>query len=274
MPARASGADQPEVGRAALSASNVVVRLGGRRVLDGVDLELRAGELLAVVGPNGAGKTTLLRSLAGLLPLRDGRVRLDGKEIGALSRRQIARRLAYLPQETHTGFSLTVGEVVQLGRYAHVGALRGLSAEDREAAESAMRQADVAHLGERRVNSLSGGERRRVFLARVIAQQSAVLVLDEPTSALDVGHALSVLRLLRSLADEKRAVIFSLHELSLGVRAPDRVLLLDGGRCAGAGPPAEVLTSEAARAAFGVRLALSSDARAVIPVDSLPGEET
>ena len=248
-----------------LKAQDLEVRLGGRSVLRQAHLELEPGRLLAVIGPNGAGKTTLLRALAGVVPLAGGKVFLGQREVGGMPRREIARQLAYLPQETATSFSLEVGEVVLLGRYAYSHPFRGYSRGDREAVRQAMEQADVGHLAHRLLVTLSGGERRRVFLARAIAQQARVLVLDEPMSALDVGHAFAVLELLLRLADAGKAVIFSLHELTLAVRGPDEVILLHEGEITARGDPEQVLTGPAAQAAFGVPLAVTKKPRGVMP---------
>ncbi len=250
-----------------LEARGLSVRLGEREIVRNVDLALSAGDLLAVTGPNGAGKTTLLRALAGVLPAAAGDVLLAGRPIGGLSRRQVARDLAYLPQDTHTAFSISVAEVVALGRYAHVGPLRPLAAEDRRICARAMEQADVAHLARRALPSLSGGERRRVFLARAIAQQARILVFDEPTSALDVGHALGTMALLEGLAREGRAVVLSLHDLTLALRGPTGALLLDGGRAVARGEPAATLTGPAARRAFGVALSVTGPPFAIVPAE-------
>ena len=247
------------------------MRLGRREILRGVDLELRPGELVALAGPNGAGKTTLLRAIAGLLPPAAGSVALAGRPATTLRRRELARPLAYLPQDSVPAFSLSVEQTVLLGRYAHAGALRGYTQEDRQAAEKAMTVSDIAHLRHRLVATLSGGERRRVFLARAIAQASGVLVFDEPTSALDVGHACSVLGLLRELADAGKAVLFSLHDLALAVRGPDRLLLMDQGRVVDRGVPEEVLTGPRARQAFGIALVVTRDPPGVVPAGAQEG---
>ncbi len=248
-----------------LEARGLHVGLSGRVVLRDVSLSLASGELLAIAGPNGAGKSTLLRVLAGVLRPKSGSVELEGDDLRSLSRRAIARRLAYLPQETWTSFSLTVRDVVRLGRFAHVGALASLGRQDLDAVEDAMCRADVQSLASRPLPTLSGGERRRVFLARAMAQQARVLVFDEPTSALDVGHACSVLDLLRMLADQGAAIVFSLHDLTLALRGPGKLLLLDHGRVSGRGDPATVLTGDAARAAFGVELVRVNAPTAIVP---------
>ncbi|MDH3285286.1 MAG: ABC transporter ATP-binding protein [Acidobacteriota bacterium] len=248
-----------------VEADRLAVALGGRLILHGIDLRVAPGELLAVIGPNGAGKSTLLRALAGVIRARDGEVRIEGRPVASYVRRSLARRLAYLPQETWTEFGITVEEVVRLGRYPHVGMFKPHRDEDRRAIALAMERADIRHLARRRLTTLSGGERRRVFLARAVAQGAGTLVLDEPTSALDVGHACAVLDFLRRFADEGAAVVFSLHDLSLVLRGPGRCVLLDEGRIAAEGPPADVVTSEAATRAFGVPLAVVGDPPAVIP---------
>ena len=251
-----------------LAAEGLRVRLGRREILRGIDLELRAGELVALAGPNGAGKTTLIRALAGLLPLAGGSVAIAGRPATDLSRREIARHLAYLPQDGTSAFALSVEQTVLLGRYAHAGALRGYSRTDLRAAEEAMAVSDVGHLRRRLLPTLSGGERRRVFLARAIAQGSEVLVLDEPTSALDVGHACSVLALLRELADAGKAVIFSLHDLALALRGAERLLLMDRGEIVDRGAPEAVLTGPRARQAFGIDLKVTGDPPGVLPGSS------
>lgn len=255
----------PEGSPPLLSARGLSVAIAGRVIVAGVDLEVRAGEMVAIAGPNGAGKTTLVKGLAGLLPAESGAVALRGGPLAQRSRRALARELAYMPQETATGFALRVEEVVRLGRYAHRGPLRALTAEDLRAVHDAMRLADVQHLAARRITTLSGGERRRVFVARAIAQQPRLMLLDEPTSALDVGHACGVMEMLADLARRGHGVVLTLHDLTLSLRGPNRLVLIDGGRVRGDGPPQDVLRSPEARQAFGVDLEVVADPPAVVP---------
>ncbi|MBP7146621.1 MAG: ABC transporter ATP-binding protein [Acidobacteria bacterium] len=256
----ASAGDTP-----ALEARDLRVRLGGREILKGVSLRIAFGEMVAVAGPNGAGKTTLLRTLVGILRPASGTVAVAGAAQASLSRRELARALAYLPQETWSEFDVTVADVVALGRYPHVGALGLLRDEDRSAIAEAMEVADVAGLARQPVTSLSGGERRRVHLARAIAQRARILVLDEPVSALDVGHACHVMALLARLAASGCAVVLSLHDLVLARRGPGRAVLLDGGEVRADGEPGAVLTGEAARRAFGVPLVAIAEPPAIVP---------
>jgi iron complex transport system ATP-binding protein len=250
---------------AALTARALEVTLGRSKILRGIDFEARAGEMIAVVGPNGSGKTTLLRALCGILRPSAGEVSLAGRPLGEWPRRELARTLAYLPQETWTEFSLSVGEVVALGRFAHVGPFRPLRPLDREAVDRALRDAQISDLAHRPLPQLSGGERRRALLARAMAQESTLLLLDEPTTALDVGHACHVMDLLAGLRDAGRTVVVSLHDLTLALRGPDRVVLLDGGEVTGDGPPADVLTGASAARAFGVSLVRVGELDAVVP---------
>ncbi len=252
-------------GRPVLAAHGLGVRLGSRRALTDVDLAVESGTLLVVTGPNGAGKTTLLRALAGVVAPAAGHVTLHGRDLGARTRRELARELCYLPQETWTEFGLSVIDVVRLGRYPHAGPLRALTPEDHRAVRDAMERADVATLAERPLPTLSGGERRRVYLARALAQQAPVLVLDEPTTALDVGHACAVLDMLAAWARDGRTVVLSMHDLVLATRGPGRALLLHEGRVLADGAPADVLTGEAARRAFGVPLVAVGEPGAIVP---------
>ncbi|MEN6525749.1 MAG: ABC transporter ATP-binding protein [Candidatus Polarisedimenticolia bacterium] len=252
-------------GEIVLEARGLVVRLGGREILRGLDVSLRAGEMVAVAGPNGAGKTTLLRVLAGILAPSAGTLLLRGAPLDLRRRRALARELCYLPQETWTEFGLTVQDVVRLGRYPHAGPFRALRRDDLAAVREAMERADVAHLAQRPLPTLSGGERRRVYLARALAQQARILVLDEPTTALDVGHACALMDLLAAWAAEGRAIVLSLHDVVLAARGPNRCLLMHEGRIVGDDAPAAVLSGDAARAAFGVRLIALDEPRAIIP---------
>jgi iron complex transport system ATP-binding protein len=249
----------------AIEVRDLTVHLGGRPVLERVSFSLEFGEMLVVVGPNGAGKTTLLRALAGVIRPESGSIEIAGQPLGTRNRRALARELAYLPQETWTEFGLTVRDVVALGRFPHTGALRPLGAEDRAAVEKAMHEADVTHLAARPLPTLSGGERRRVYVARAMAQAARILVLDEPTTALDVGHAVSVMRLLGGMASGGFAVMLSLHDLGLALRGPTRALLLGRGRLVAEGDPSAVLTGSAARETFGIELHAIAQPPAIVP---------
>jgi len=225
-----------------IRAEGVTVALGGRRAVDGVDLEVAAGELLALVGPNGAGKSTLLAALAGERHPDAGAVTVDGRPIDSYHPLDLARIRAVLTQDNAVSFPFRVAEVVEMGRspWARTAA-REL---DEPAIAAALERTDVAHLVDRRFTELSGGERARVSLARVLAQETPVVLLDEPTAALDLRHQEDVLGIARELAREGRAVVVVLHDLSLAGAYADRVALLEAGRMRALGTPAEVLTEQ------------------------------
>ena len=226
---------------ALLSIEGLSVRLGGNLVLRDVAMEIARGRMVALVGPNGAGKTTLLRALAGLMPA-DGTIRLDGEPMANLAVRERATRFAYLPQDQSVHWPLPARDVVALGRYPHGAVDPGrLSARHAEAVERAMRATDVAAFADRPISSLSGGERGRVLLARVLAVEAPVILADEPTASLDPRHQLEVMRLLRAAAADGGVVFVVTHDLGLAARFADTVVVLDGGRVVADGPPASAL---------------------------------
>ncbi|WP_459546323.1 heme ABC transporter ATP-binding protein [Nocardia sp. X0981] len=237
----------PEPGTVTLRAHGVGLdRHGGgggtRRVLDDIDFEVTAGEVVALVGPNGAGKSTLLAVLAGELAPGRGHVELDGRTLTHWTPLDMARRRAVLPQSHTVGFPFTAAEVIAMGRAPWQRTTRA-DADDAVIA-AAMAATDSTHLAGRAFPSLSGGERARVALARVLAQDTATLLLDEPTAALDLGHQEAVLTLAADRADRGAAVVVVLHDLASAAAYADRVAVLDGGRLAAAGPPRDVLTGD------------------------------
>ena len=226
-------------GDALLAGSGVAVELGGRRVVDGVELTVHAGEVVALVGPNGSGKSTLLAALAGDLPLAAGSVALDGAALDSWSATERAMRRAVLPQHPIVTFPFTVGQVVRMGRAPWATTAR--AADDDRAVLDALTATDVRAFRSRAYTSLSGGEQARVMLARVLAQRAPLLVLDEPTAALDLHHQEIVLETVRAHAAAGGAVLVVLHDLGSAGACADRVALLSRGGIAAIGPPAEVL---------------------------------
>ncbi|GAB3162019.1 heme ABC transporter ATP-binding protein [Myceligenerans halotolerans] len=220
--------------------TGVSVHAGNTLLLDAVDLTVRAGEVLVLVGPNGAGKSTLVSVLAGDREPDTGEIRWGGTPLGAVRTAELARLRAVLLQENHVSFPFRVVDVVRMGRAPWTS---GPPSADDDVVARALAAAEVGHLAERRYPTLSGGEKSRTSFARVLAQDTALLLLDEPTAALDVRHAEQVLRQARRVADAGGAVVVVLHDLALAAAWADRVVVLDGGRVAGVGPPAAVLTS-------------------------------
>lgn len=212
------------------------------RAIDGVSLEVAPGELFAVLGPNGSGKSTLLRLLLGALRPDSGEVRVAGVPVSRWDRRALARYVGVVSQAEDLSFPWTVRELVEMGRYPHLGAWRNPGEADRAATRAAMARCDVARLADRLVSTLSGGERQRARIARALAQEPSVLVLDEPTAALDVRHEMRIFELLAGLAkDDGVTVVVVTHELNLAARFADRILLLDRGAAIACGPPSDVI---------------------------------
>lgn len=236
-------------GAVTLRAAGVGVDRGDRRVLTAVTLDVRAGEVLALVGPNGAGKSTLLSALSGDTAVAEGTVELDGRPLGDWTGAEMARRRAVLPQQHTVGFSFTAAEVVRMGRtpWARTAARD----EDADAVDEAMTACDVQRFADRPFAALSGGERARVALARVLAQRTGTLLLDEPTAALDLGHQEAVMHLAAARARAGAAVVVVLHDLALAAAYADTVAVLADGGLAAAGPPREVLAEDLLGRVYG-----------------------
>ena len=249
-----------------LTSESLSLRYNGRDAVHEVSLDLESGELIAIVGPNGSGKTTLLRGLSRLLSPVAGQVLLDGEDIRAISSRDVARRLAVLPQEHPEGVDITVHELVWRGRAPHQGILQRATATDHEAVAWALEAADVSHIAARPLGSLSGGERQRAWIALALAQQPRVLLLDEPTSFLDVQHQVEVMALLSRLNAEGMTIIAVVHDLALAGRFMQRVIGMRDGRIAFDGPAGEVLRPEPLEEVFGVPMVVLEDPESGLPV--------
>jgi iron complex transport system ATP-binding protein len=228
-------------------------RGAGQRVLDGVSLAVERGSIVGLLGPNGSGKTTLLRILAGVLPPQSGRVTIDGRPIDQMSRRDLARRVAVVPQETHSTFDFSVIDMVLMGRYPHLGAFELEGADDQAIARDALAATGTAALEARPFATLSGGEKQRVVIASALAQASDVLLLDEPTAALDLGYQFEITALLRRLnAERGTTMIVSTHDLNLVAALCERVVLLKQGRVVAQGATEATLTAEHIRLLYEV----------------------
>ena len=255
----------------AVTLDDVTVELGGRPVVDGIDLEVAPGEWLALIGPNGGGKTTLLRAIARLVSFA-GSIALEGRPTATMRRAELSRLLAVVPQEPSTPPWLTVGEYVLLGRTPHLGALAKESRRDREAAARALARLDLLAYGDRLLGTLSGGEKQRAVVARALAQEARIVLLDEPTAALDIGHQQQALDLLDVLrAESGLTLVSAMHDLTLAAQYADRMVLLDRGRVVADGFPRDVLTEEAIARHYGAAADIVSiDGRiAVVPRRSL-----
>ncbi|WP_244613307.1 ABC transporter ATP-binding protein [Modicisalibacter radicis] len=239
---------------------------GHLTVIEALDLTLPRGQVTAIVGPNGCGKSTLLAGLARLHAPSAGAVLLDGRDIQRLPARELARRLALLPQQTHAPEGLTVAELIRFGRQPHQGWLRQWSAEDRRVVDEALAAADLANLAERPLEAMSGGQRQRAWIAMAIAQQTPLLLLDEPTSALDLGHQIEVFELIRALAATGKTLVMVVHDLVSACRFADHLVAMHAGRVIAAGSPSTVVTAELVRRLYGVDCTLLSDPATGSPI--------
>lgn len=249
---------------ALLDLEAIDARYGTRHAVRGVSLTVEAGEVVGLVGPNGAGKSTLLRIASGILRPLTGTVRLEARPIESMTRRDIARSLALLPQAAFTDFSYSAREIIEIGRFAHRGAFGALGARDELALRAAIRDAGVEGLVTRRFQELSEGEKQRVLLARCLAQEPRVLLLDEPTASLDIRHAWALMRAVRARALAGIAVIAAIHDLALAARVCDRVIVLSNGEIRSEGPPEEALSSEVIAEVFGMRARVTREPEGIV----------
>jgi len=243
-----------------LEADSIDVGYNSTTVVHRLSLTLRPPETVALVGPNGSGKTTTLRALARLVPARSGAVYLDGREISSMPTRDVARRLALLPQDPRVPSTFTVRELVGIGRFPHRNWMERLCAGRDETVEWALEETRLGHLADREVDTLSGGERQRAWIAMALAQRTKLLLLDEPTTFLDVGHQLDVMETLDRLqAKHELAIVMVLHDMNQACRYADRIVVMKDGRIVAAGPPREILTAALIREVFGVNARISHD---------------
>lgn len=258
-----------------LRATRATVRYAGAPgpALHAVSAEVRSNRLLAVVGPNGSGKTTLLRALLGLVPVAEGTVELDGRAVHDWPPAERARRVGVVSQREEYPFAWRVREIVMFGRYPWLGSFLAPRASDEEIVARAMVRCDVAGLGDRRIDTLSGGEWQRVRVARALAQEPRLLVLDEPTAALDLGHEMDLFELVRRLIDDGLGGIVVTHHLNVAARFADEMLLLADGQPVARGTPREVLDPALLSTVFGwpIRLAESPEGAPQIVPERRPG---
>jgi iron complex transport system ATP-binding protein len=244
-----------ERGATALDVSSLTVAYGARVALRDVSLSLPVGELLGLVGPNGSGKTTLIRAVSGVVAPQAGGVSLNGDDTLRLSPKEVALRVAVVPQNPQLPPAFTALELVLMGRTPHLKLLQGEGQGDPRAARRAMLATDTWELAGRRIGELSGGERQRLLVARALAQETPLLLLDEPTAHLDVGHQAATLRLMARLCrSEGKAVLAAVHDLTLAAQFCHRLVMLHQGRVIAEGAPGEVLTRERLRQIYGTSL--------------------
>lgn len=245
----------------------VSLDLGGRRILDAVDLRLAPGTVCGLVGPNGSGKSTLMKLLAGQQPVQTGTIRLRGRDLSAYGERELARTVAYLPQFTPPAEGLTVRELVGLGRFPWHGALGRFTAADRAAVDAALERAGLTAFAGRLVDRLSGGERQRAWLAMMLAQDTGCLLLDEPTSALDIAHQVEMLTLVRELsATSGLTVLVVLHDINMAARTCDEIVALRGGRIVARGTPRTIVDPDALAGIYGLPMGVLPHPATGVPI--------
>ena len=236
-----------------LEVTGLEVAYGERQVISGIDLCVAAGEVVGLIGPNGCGKTTLLKAITGNLALSAGDVRFDGKSTARMTTRDLARRVAVVPQSPRLPAGFTARDVVLMGRTAHLGFFEQEGLQDYRRVAEVLAVVGAESLADRDVDEMSGGERQNVVIARALAQDAPVLLLDEPTTNLDIGHQMKVASLMKHLAGETQmAILAAIHDLTLAALYCDRLILMSDGLVLASGPPEEVLSREKIALAYGV----------------------
>ncbi|MCK8826555.1 heme ABC transporter ATP-binding protein [Natroniella acetigena] len=225
------------------------------KILKGVSFAIEQGEFIALIGPNGSGKSTLLKNINSILKPDQGKVYLDELDLQKLAKKEMAKRLAVVPQNTTINFDFTVEEIVLMGRAPYLSRFKGESSQDYQIVREAMELTNTTQFADRRINQLSGGERQRVILARALAQQPEVLLLDEPTSNLDINYQLEMMELLRKLNREQElTILIVIHDLNLASQYCDKLLLLNQGQIYGFGTPEEIITAENIEEVYGSKV--------------------
>ncbi len=237
---------------AKLDVNDLTLAYGKTIVVDAMSFSVNTGEMLGLIGPNGSGKSTLIKAISHVITPRSGRITLDSKDISAISRSELARLLAVVPQTPILPSSFSAFEIVLMGRNPHLGLLTYESESDMEITYRAMERTATLPFAERRVGELSGGEIQRIVIARALAQQTDVILLDEPTANLDINHQLEILDLIKSLCTQNHlTVIITVHDLNLAAQYCDRLVLIKEGYVHAQGTPEEVISTDNIREVYG-----------------------
>ncbi|MGY5774812.1 ABC transporter ATP-binding protein [Rhizobium hainanense] len=237
-----------------LSCSQLSVFYGRRKALNGFGLAMQKGEIRALIGPNGSGKSTALQALAGLIAPAEGQVTIEDVSVSTMSRRAIAKKLAFLPQQPSAPDEMTIAQLVRQGRFAHVGLFRSYDHRDEEAIEWALESTGLSSLADRTLQELSGGERQRAWISAALAQEAGILLLDEPTSFLDIGYQVEVLDLVHRLSRERGVtIIMAIHDINQAIAVSDRISLLEKGELRFDGEPRALAESGLIEKTFRVK---------------------
>jgi len=256
--------------RSAIQLSRLSFGYGERLLFDGFNLDVASGDFLGIIGPNGAGKSTLLRLVAGLLEPSRGAVRIGQRDLHALGRREVARSVGVVLQENPFAFDYSVWDVVMMGRNPYLGRFQSPGKHDHEAVNAALEFVDAGFLRDKRINSISAGERQRVVLARALAQEPDILMLDEATSHLDIAHQQLIARILSELNRQGKTIVFLSHDLNLAALYCSRILLLDRGKAVACDAPERVITAELIRSVYGVEPIVTQHPQSGRPQVMLP----
>jgi iron complex transport system ATP-binding protein len=260
---------------AILEVKNLRAGYGNGAIIEEIGFSLEKGEFVCVLGPNGSGKSTLIKALQGLLEDVSGEVKVAGADLFRLKRREIAQKIAFVPQMSDLTFEFSVMEIVSMGRYAHQARLAGLSSSDRRVIEDVLDLVEVAHLQDKKMAHLSGGERQRVLIARALAQDAPLLFLDEPSSHLDINYGVEIFGILEKLQKEQEKTILSTeHNINLVIPYSQKIIFLKGGRIHSQGLPAALITRENIKQVFDADVDIRNNFHSNLPEISLIPRQT
>lgn len=250
-----------------LNGQQVTIGYGEHVIVSDLDVEIPDGKVTSIIGPNGCGKSTLLKALSRLLSVKNGEILLDGKNIHTQSTKEIAKKIAILPQSPDVADGLTAGELVSYGRFPHQKGFGRLSTEDKEEIDWALKVTGTYDFKHRAINDLSGGQRQRVWIAMALAQKTDIIFLDEPTTYLDISHQLEILELVQELNREHgTTIVMVLHDINQAIRFSDHLIAMKGGDIVSSGETQEVLTKEILEEVFNIDAELSTDPRTGKPM--------
>lgn len=255
---------------AILEVNNLSAGYEKDHVIRDITFSLRKGEFVSILGRNGSGKSTLIKGIQGLLNNVSGRIRIDGQDIFSLKPRQLARKIAYVPQIFDFSFEFSVEEIVLMGRYIHQGRLGGCTSVDFEIIEEVMNLTQISHLKGKKIAHLSGGERQRVFIARALAQDTPLLFLDEPSSHLDISYQVEIYQILKQLQMQKgKTILTTEHNINLAIPYSQKLLFLKNGRIHSQGPPEKLITKKNINSVFQAEVEIRKNVHSMLPEISL-----
>ena len=250
-----------------LNGEQVKIGYGDTTIINNLDVEVPDGKVTSIIGPNGCGKSTLLKALSRLLSIKDGAIHLDGQSIHAQSTKEIAKKIAILPQSPEVADGLTVGELVSYGRFPHQKGFGRLTAEDKKEIDWALSVTGTSEFRHRSINDLSGGQRQRVWIAMALAQRTDIIFLDEPTTYLDICHQLEILELVQKLNKEQGCtIVMVLHDINQAIRFSDHLIAMKEGNIVANGTTQEVLTKDILEKVFNIDVVLDEDPRTGKPL--------